>query len=100
MAHLKWISGAIIRLTNEDDFGNGATCVLTGARVAFTGGWLYVDLEHSDPPRGTDGIMVYPAHRVQHVRFPAPSEPLLSPDPEPEPAPRVHVGQTNGQLVW
>lgn len=100
MAHLKWINGAIIRLVNEDDFGNGATCVVTGARVAFTGGWLYVDLEHSDPPRGTDGIMVYPASRVQHVRFPAPGEPLVSPDSEPEAAPRVHVGQTNGQLVW
>jgi hypothetical protein len=99
MPHLKWISGAIIRFAAEDD--RGSADVVTGARVAFSNGWLYVDLEHSVPPRSSDGIMVYPAHRIQHVRYPAPDDPAdFAAAPESAARDRVHVGEANGQLVW
>lgn len=69
MSNLNWITGADVHLAAADDLTAGSAGLIEGAKVAFEGSWLHIDLENSSPARKGHGIRVYPVRQVAHVSY-------------------------------
>jgi hypothetical protein len=69
MSNLQWITGADVHLAAADDLTAASAGLIEGAKVAFEGAWLHIDLENSNPAHKGQGIRVYPVRLVEHVTY-------------------------------